>query len=228
MGQYRRYFCRKDRGGCGQRFSASKSETSKLKVVCPACGSYGGKKKKDGTYVIEIEPMVPRETHFRCNRPTCNKWWWQRVAEDKERDVYCPRCKAKGTDDIILDGEKRPMIEAIGIRAPGQMKDVDSYDGKVHEDVPMPAFGPNATISSRSQLKELQEKAREITWKRTTGDKSHMVRDPETGKIEKVTVKGKEIDIGEVHTLEKRPEPLSPEKAIKDVREQIRKEREGK
>jgi hypothetical protein len=108
------------------------------------------------------------------------------------------------------------------------MKDVDSYDGRVHEPIPMPAFGPNVVLSSRSQLKALQERARQTTWDRTTGDKTHMVRDPDTGKLEKVTVKGKEIDMGEVHTLEKRPGPLTADGAIADVRKQIEKERKSK
>jgi hypothetical protein len=168
--------------------------------------------------------MVPKETHFRCN--VDGYQWWQKIAEGSERDTYCPRCKAKGYEDMVIDGETRPKVEPIGTRAPGFMKDVDSYDGRVHDPVPMPAFGPKAAITSRSQLQDLQKKARDITWERTSGEKRHKVIDPETGKVETVTVKGKEIDMGEIHTLDRRPEPIDHGAIARaEAMKQIQKER---
>jgi hypothetical protein len=61
------YHCRKDRGGCGHRFTARKSIPSKEKVVCASCGTTWLQKKKlpDGSRIPVIEWLKPDVSEFK-------------------------------------------------------------------------------------------------------------------------------------------------------------------
>lgn len=136
--------------------------------------------------------------------------------------AICPGCGQYG-GRVNRRGERIFDIIPPKIQ---QRRDIDHMDGNTGSDIPMPAFGPDARISSRRQLSELQKRAREIMWNRTAGSHETWVKDPDTGKKEKVTVESSGIDVGEIHTLDSKPKHFDHHAhAVKQVREQIAKER---
>jgi hypothetical protein len=136
---------------------------------------------------------------YHCS--VCGQDFTDTKSIESRDEVFCPGClnyaggnKGNGTISIFLS--KLRVTRAL-----------DRQDGRMGEDIPMPAYGPNVTIRTRRQLTNLQKAAREKLLERTRGEHSTLVptHDPKTGKIvmEKITVKSDGIDIGEPHTLER-------------------------
>ncbi len=105
-------------------------------------------------------------------------------------------------------------------------KSVDQMDGRNGGGLLMPAFG-GKVVRTESEIKELQKRAREEHFERTNRRHTHKVRDPKTGKEERITIEGRGWDIGEVHTLGSEPYkvPDMGKMARDDVMARIRKER---
>jgi hypothetical protein len=142
-------------------------------------------------------------------RGGCGQEWKEFKSIAARRNVECPAClmhgdhKAKdpitGRSDhvIIIDVRNRQLISSI-----------DHQDGRTGEPISMPAYGPDVTVTSRRQIKELREKTREKYFNDTDGEKT-VVRPVQhkDGKVtlERFTRKHEGIDLGEIHTMEDPP-----------------------
>ena len=162
--------------------------------------------------------------HLWCrkDRGGCGHTFKVTKSIDSRYKAYCPGCGQYG------GRLNRHGVRIFDIIPPKiqHLRDIDHMDGNTGADIPMPAFGPDVRISSRRQLSEHQKRAREIMWNRTEGRHESMVKDPDTGAMEKVTVESAGIDVGEIRTLESKPKPFDHHgHAIQEVRKQIAKER---
>lgn len=156
---------------------------------------------------------VYKYTCLECQQP-----FSQTKSIDARYNVECPCCGAWG-GHVKKDGSRRIEIQIPRVNF---IRDIDSTEGRVHEAVPMPAFGKDVAITSRSQLRALQKDAREKIMESTGGKKTLRVTDPETGARETVTVEREPLDVGEIHTAESRPRPIdhgaeAREKAMKAI-----------
>lgn len=138
-------------------------------------------------------------TCLECGQPFSNV-----KSIEARYNVECPCCGAWG-GHVKKDGTRRIRIEIPKVNF---IRDIDSTEGRVHDAVPMPAFGKDVAITSRSQLRDLQKDAREKIMESTGGKKTLNVTDPETGARETVTVEREALDVGEIHTAESRPRPI--------------------
>lgn len=152
---------------------------------------------------------------YSCN--DCGQPFSQTKSIEARYNVECPCCGAWG------GREKKDGSRSISITPPKIhfIRDIDSTEGRVHDAVPMPAFGPDVAVTSRSQLRDLQKDAREKIMESTGGRKTLNVTDPETGKRETITVEREPLDVGEIHTAESRPQPIDHGEA---TRQQVMKQ----
>ena len=102
-------------------------------------------------------------------------------------------------------------------------RDYDSMEGRCNDRFEVPAFGPGVTVGSRSEMRELQKRVPDELYERTQGDHTTMVPDPETGKLEKVTVKSQGIELGEVHESSGRQTQSDlQERAIENLKSEVK------
>jgi hypothetical protein len=79
-------------------------------------------------------------------------------------EVTCPMCGADGRQTFTSSeygGKTLHRIEWLPPQSIYHTPDLDHAEGRTGDSVPMPAYGPNVRVSSRRQLKNLREKARE-------------------------------------------------------------------
>lgn len=120
----------------------------------------------------------------------CGAWWreWRPMDERNDPPSPCPRC-----------GHNKHASRVFGRILVNH--DLDFQEGRLGDTHVQPAFG-SARVRTRQDLKELQLRTREGYFRKTDGPKVHWVPDPDTGKLEKVTMEQKGIDCGEIHTAE--------------------------
>jgi hypothetical protein len=130
-------------------------------------------------------------------------------------EAECPFCGQNGRAN--RNNGKR-VVQVLMPRV-NQISDVDHSEGRTGDKIFMPAFGKY--VSSRREISELQKRARENLWNRTVGRHETMVPDPETGKMEKVTVTSDGIDVGEIRTVGN--EPIEQKDHAGDAMKELKK-----
>ncbi len=184
-------------------------------LECLNCGSHGHEMHYDEGMKREVPKLhriqVERGAKGGLELPgysyECEKCEHVSVYYRGMKDVNqskCRKCKA-GPEHL----------KQVWPSAPYVISDVSHQEGRTGEDLAMPIFGKNVRVASRRQIKEYKRLTRDKYWADT--DRTHSVlkpfKDPETGKItmEKVTRKGRGIDLGEIHEIES-PDPPKVDK----------------
>lgn len=165
--------------------------------MCPSCGAWGRQKHRPSMepVIVLVRSKTRHKIVYDLNSPPrkvkcpgCGKDFETKVAENEDGYVgLCEPCENK-------NGSKRDYGKTHFI------SDADWQDGRTGDVHYQPAFGKHAR--SKRDIREMQKRTRENLWKDTDGAKTYMVRDKESGEMGKVTVEGRGIDSGEIHTSE--------------------------
>lgn len=110
-------------------------------------------------------------------------------------NTECPCCGAYG-GHAKRNGKRRIIVLMPKVH---QIHDLDHSEGRTGDAHFQPAFGK--MVRTKGELADLQKRAREELYNRTAGDHESFVQDPDTGKMEKVTVHSEGIDVGEIRTV---------------------------
>ena len=210
-----RYFYRC--GVCHEGFWYDK-EIEDNNIDCLNCGSWGGEEIYDEG-IGKVVPKLHRiqigtnergeielpSYSFECT--SCgHKFGVFKGMKDVEKTA-CPSCKAKYDD----------LVQIYGV--PQVISDMDNREGRINESMDMShVFGEGARVSTVKQLREYQRIARDKYMVSTGTDKRILkpFRNPQSGKVEMeyVTIKGHEVDLGEIHEAD--PDDTKKNKAERE------------